>query len=168
MVTCCTAQKCAKQDLKQIKRQCGGKFSNEYKDGYTQAYIDLAFGRPPCEPPVPPPRFWHACYRACEGRPAIDEWFAGYRDGLDNGMNGSVSKFNRIVPNADSCCVSAAYVSPYASALPPNVAQPMNGQTITQRAEEDSSGIVPAGGAAGEPPTAGLPVQNVNAIFDVR
>lgn len=116
LVTTCTAQRCARRDLKEFADECDG-LTRDFADGYIQAYIDLAAGRPACVPAVPPKKYWHAWHRSCAGRDAVEQWYAGYRVGLDNGVNGGVSRFHRIVPNLDDCCVSAAYVSPYA-ALP--------------------------------------------------
>jgi hypothetical protein len=142
-ITTMTAQNCACRDLKQFKHECG-PVSCDFRSGYTQAYVDLAFGRPACVPAVPPPKYYHAWYRSCAGRDAVEEWYAGYRTGLDYGVNGGVNHFNRIVPNSDPCCVSAAYISPYARPVAPSIDRPANGQTITQRPAENPSPVAPA------------------------
>lgn len=136
-LTTLTAQQCAHRDLKEVKQECG-PVGTDYKDGYTQAYIDLAAGRPACVPAVPPPKYWHAWHRSCAGREAVDDWYAGYRNGLDHGVNGGVNRFNRIVSSPDGCCVSAAYVSPYATEALPNAVVPLNGQVISQSDEASS------------------------------
>lgn len=141
LVTTLTAQRCAKRDLKQIRDECG-EIGRDYKSGYTQAYIDLAAGRPACVPAVPPAKYWHAWHRSCAGADAVDEWYAGYRTGLDYGINGGVNHFNRIIPSPEGCCVSAAYVSPYATAAPPNAVVPLNRQVITR---EDGPPTQPEG-----------------------
>jgi hypothetical protein len=151
-ITSLTAQNCACRDLRQFKHECG-PVSCDFRYGYTQAYIDLAFGRPACVPAVPPPKYWHAWYRSCGGRDAVEEWYAGYRAGLDHGVNGGVNHFNRIVPNPDGCCVSAAYISPYARPATPNIVRPLNGQTITQKPMDASGQVTPA--VAEEVPPAG-------------
>jgi len=134
----CTAHRCASRDLKQFT--CDGeKMNRDFRDGYTQAYIDLAVGRPACVPAVPPKKYWYAWHRSCAGRDAVEQWYAGYRDGLDNGMNSGVSRFNEIVPNLDCNCVSAAYINPYHSAqmTAPSGVVPANGQTLTQLSDEN-------------------------------
>lgn len=142
-LTTLTAQHCAHRDLKQIKYECG-PMGRDYKDGYTQAYIDLAAGRPACVPAVPPPKYWHAWHRSCAGREGVDEWYAGYRNGLDNGVNGGVNHFNRIVASPEGCCVSAAYVSPYATSAPPNSILPLNNQVISRSDAESPRSENPA------------------------
>ena len=139
IVTGHTARKCAMRDLKQMNQECS-PVSPDFAEGYRQAYIDLAYGRPACVPAVPPKKYWHAWHRSCAGHEGVEQWYAGYRHGLDNGVNGGVNHFNRIVPNAEGCCVSAAYISPYASPLPPNgVIRPLGGQTVSQYAPVDSA-----------------------------
>lgn len=136
-LTISTAQKCARRDLKYFS-DCG-ELTKDFKDGYQQAYIDLALARPACVPAVPPKKYWHAWHRSCAGREAVDQWFAGYRNGLDNGMNSGVSKFNRIVGNPESCCVSAAYVSPYASSMQPSGVMPLDGQTLSDASDDPAA-----------------------------
>ena len=135
LVTKLTAQNSAKRDIGQIDCEP----SRDFRDGFTQAYIDLAVGRPPCVPTVPPKKYWHAFYRSCAGYAAVEEWYAGYRVGLDNGVNGGVSRFNRVVLNPDGGCVSAAYINPYATPMAPSGVIPVEGQTIPTLAEEDQS-----------------------------
>lgn len=131
-LTTCTAQKCAKRDLKQM--HCADDaLPPDFQEGYTQAYIDLAAGRSACVPAVPPKKYWHAWHRSCAGRDAVDQWYAGYRNGLDHGAYSGVSRFNRIVPSPDGCCVSAAYINPYATPQSPTGIMPADGQTISSQ-----------------------------------
>ncbi len=148
-LTKCTAQKCATRDLKQFDCTSDEEhldLSRDFRDGYTQAYIDLAAGRPACVPAIPPQKYWHAWHRSCAGRDAVDQWFAGYRNGLDNGTQSGVSRFNRVVPNTDGCCVSAAYINPYATAAPttPTGIQPADRQTISREPIEAAEEVSPA------------------------
>jgi hypothetical protein len=136
-LTVSTAQKCARRDLKMFD-DCGD-LSRDFRDGYQQAYIDLALARPACVPAVPPKKYWHAWHRSCAGRDAVDQWYDGYRNGLDYGLNSGVSRFNRIVGNPESCCASAAYVSPYASSLQPSGVMPLDGQTISDLPNDNSA-----------------------------
>ncbi len=134
-VTSGTARQCARRDLKQIDDDCDA-ITKDFRKGYTQAYVDLAMGRPACVPAVPPPKYWHAWYRSCGGRDAVDQWFAGYRQGLDLGTNSGVSQFNRVVPNLDGGCVSAAYINPYTQPTTPELVRPLSGQTLSQQQSE--------------------------------
>jgi|GEM_PF-1629043 len=151
IVTKGTAKKCANRDLKEFD-EVGGELTKDFRDGYQQAYVDLALGRPACVPAVPPQKYWHAWHRSCAGREAVDQWYAGYRNGLDNGLNSGVSKFNRIVGNSDSCCVSAAYISPYADSNVPSGVQSLDGQRITERSGQEAA--TPQAAVAQEVPAA--------------
>lgn len=90
-----TARHCAGQALKQFD----GPYAkcSHFRDGFSQAFEDLATGSRPIVPAVPPRRYWHAYYRSSEGRPAVDEWFAGYQAGIEAAPQSGVTDFNRIV-----------------------------------------------------------------------
>lgn len=132
ILTSFTAQNCARRDLKSLRDTCDS-LTLDFRQGYTQAYIDLAVGRPACVPAVPPEKYWHAWHRSCAGSEAVEEWYAGYRTGLDYGVNGGVSRFNRIVIPEEGCCVSAKYVNPYSPPQTPSGVMPANRQTISRR-----------------------------------
>lgn len=94
-ITKLTAKECAERDLKQ--HHCGGKKpSKHFRSGFEQAYVDLALGRRAVAPPIPPPKYWNAYYRSCEGDHAVTDWFAGYDAGLQSGQYSGVSRFNRV------------------------------------------------------------------------
>jgi hypothetical protein len=161
-VTKSTAQKCARRDLKIMADGCD--LSEDFRDGYQQAYQDLALGKPACVPAVPPKKYWHAWHRSCAGRDDVEQWYAGYRNGLDNGLNSGVSQFNRIVGNPESCCVSAAYVSPYSASLQPSGVLPLDGQTISELPNDNAAGnlvqapaIAPRQASQAPPPSEAWP-----------
>ncbi|OYW19177.1 MAG: hypothetical protein B7Z55_09370 [Planctomycetales bacterium 12-60-4] len=95
LATKSTAKGCAQKDLKEL-RKSGGRVSTDFADGFTQAYVDQALGRPALTPPVPASKYWNAYYRSCAGADAVAEWFEGYRTGLEIGGHGGVSRFNRV------------------------------------------------------------------------
>lgn len=94
-VSTMTAVSCAKDDLKELRKSCG-KRSNDFDEGFRDAYIDMALGRLAQTPPVPPRKYWTAYYRSCAGVDAVNDWFEGYRAGLNMGNQGGVSRFNRV------------------------------------------------------------------------
>ncbi len=96
LITKGTAKQCAARDLNEFYgKPC--KPSQYFAEGFEQAYVDMALGKRPIVPAVPPPKYWNAFYRSCEGAPAVQEWFAGYEAGLQTGGERGVSRFNRIV-----------------------------------------------------------------------
>lgn len=95
-VTRCTAKRCAMRALHQYKRQCPEAVTCDFAAGFERAYIDLAENRAPQPPSVPPSKYWSAYYRSCAGRPRIEDWYAGYQVGLEQGLQSGVSRFNRV------------------------------------------------------------------------
>lgn len=111
MVSKGTAKKCAARDLKEFYgKSC--QPSKHFADGFEQAYVDLALGKLAVVPAVPPPKYWNAYYRSCEGIPAVQDWFAGYEAGLQTGANRGVSHFNRVANSwsapADPGCATCS------------------------------------------------------------
>jgi hypothetical protein len=98
-----TGKNCGIHALARYRRQCGTKLSHDFAAGFVQAYIDLAESRGPLPPSVPPSRYWSAYYRSCAGRPRVEEWYAGYQVGLDQGLQTGVSQFRRIDVRTFSC-----------------------------------------------------------------
>jgi hypothetical protein len=80
-VTKSTAKRCANKDLS----RCDETPSKDFREGFEQAYIDLAMGRPAIPPPVPPAKYWNAYYRSPAGCWEVEQWYAGYEAGLDWG-----------------------------------------------------------------------------------
>jgi hypothetical protein len=60
----------------------GGRGSCHYREGFTQAFVDLAEGGDGTPPGVPPERYWWCLYRSSCGQRFAEEWFAGYDAGV--------------------------------------------------------------------------------------
>ncbi|MBS0201388.1 MAG: hypothetical protein JSS49_00705 [Planctomycetes bacterium] len=103
LVVCETGKNCGIKALARYRRQCRTHLSSDFGAGFIQAYIDLASGRGPLPPSVPPSRYWTAYYRSCAGQPKVDEWYAGYQAGLDEGSQSGVSQFRRIEVRTAGC-----------------------------------------------------------------
>lgn len=105
LVTCETGKNCGIRALARYRRQCRHPLSADFAAGFVQAYVDLAEGRGPLPPNRPPSRYWTAYYRSCVGQPRVEEWFAGYNVGLEDGRNSGVSQFSRIDIRPAGCPV---------------------------------------------------------------
>jgi hypothetical protein len=103
LVVCETGKNCGLKALARYRRQCRMPLSADFSAGFVRAYIDLASGRSPLPPSVPPSRYWSAYYRSCKGRPKVEEWYAGYQAGLEDGQQGGVSQFQRIDVRLNGC-----------------------------------------------------------------
>lgn len=56
--------------------------SEEYKRGFKEGFADYLYAGGTGEPPpVPPRRLWNLDYRTAEGHKAVEDWFAGFRQG---------------------------------------------------------------------------------------
>lgn len=98
-----TGKNCGIHALACFRRESGQKISTHFAAGFVRAYIDLAEGRGPLPPSVPPSHYWTAYYRSCAGRPCVEQWYAGYQVGLDRGLNSGVSQFRRIDIHQTGC-----------------------------------------------------------------
>lgn len=101
-----TGKKCGLKALARYRHQCRARISVDFAYGFVQAYIDLAEGRGPLPPNLPPSCYWTAYYRSCAGQPHVEEWYAGYRVGLEEGLNSGVSQFRRIDIRMNECPVN--------------------------------------------------------------
>ena len=90
------AKKCAKQSLKTLAGNCKEKPSKAFRDGYQQAYIDIALGDSGEVPPVPPEEYWAAHYRTPEGYLESQEWFTGYKLGAEHALADGRYDYNEI------------------------------------------------------------------------
>ena len=54
-----TAKSCARRDFHEMygKRKCTSK---SFEEGFEDAYVDVALGKTPAVPAVPPPTYWNA------------------------------------------------------------------------------------------------------------
>ena len=102
-VTWKTGKKCGQRSLARYRKQTGAKLSSDFSAGFVQAYIDLAESRAPLPPSVPPPRYWAAYYRSCAGQPHVEQWYAGYNIGLEEGLSSGVSQFRRVEVRMAGC-----------------------------------------------------------------
>lgn len=75
------ARKCAIHSLKKMEAKPCAK-NDDFRQGYIQAYEDLALGSRGMIPAVAPPKYWKAYNRSVRGHMRADQWFAGYRAAL--------------------------------------------------------------------------------------
>src|SRR5919199_5484744 len=57
-------------------------YSADFVHGFQEGFVDhLAAGGTGHPPPLPPQHYWTAHYQSPEGHQAIEDWFAGFRQG---------------------------------------------------------------------------------------
>jgi hypothetical protein len=91
-----TAHRHASKSFAQYCQQAGQSFSVDFRDGFKQAYCDLACGGNGVTPAIPPPRYWNARYRTASGHARAQQWFEGYAAGTIQAESEGVKTFNTI------------------------------------------------------------------------
>jgi hypothetical protein len=79
--TTATAKRCANRILLRQQWQLLKLMPADYKKGFRQAFIDVAYGSDGELPAVPPPVYWNAHFRSDAGQRKAECWFTGYRAG---------------------------------------------------------------------------------------
>ncbi len=98
-----TGKRCGYRALARYRRQTRTPVTVDFAAGFVRAYVDLAQGRGPLPPSLPPSRYWSAYYRSCAGQPRVEQWYAGYNIGLEEGLQSGVSQFRRIEIRTAGC-----------------------------------------------------------------
>lgn len=55
----------------------------DYRDGFIDAFQDVAIGHPGDLPAIPPEKYWKGCFRTGPQAQLAQDWFAGYCDGAE-------------------------------------------------------------------------------------
>lgn len=78
----------------------GERYSSHFKDGFEQAYLDIANGYSGNVPAVPPRKYWTAYYRTPPGRERANQWFEGYQLGGEQARQNGFDQLNGIATSA--------------------------------------------------------------------
>lgn len=78
------ARLAAEWDIAELSKTCG--MSCDYKEGFEQAYVDVALGADGQVPALPPKEYWKDKNRTCEGHRSAQAWFAGYAEGAQRAL----------------------------------------------------------------------------------
>jgi len=107
------AGRCSTQALHELCSYGGHPLSSDFKDGFRQAFVDVAMGGNGVTPAIPPEKYWKSYYRTADGHARADEWFEGYRAGAVQAHSHGVSDYN-FVPAS------------YSPDFPPTAAYPLS------------------------------------------
>ena len=91
-----SARKCARNALDAMGLK---SMPSDFRNGFIQAYEDIADGQSGATPPVPPSKYWTAYYRSAEGKQHAQNWFTGYRAGANSALGKKPAYYG---PIADS------------------------------------------------------------------
>lgn len=94
------ARERARKSMTRLWWQTKSLPSCHFREGFTQAYVDMAEGGNGTVPAVPPERYWKSRYRTASGYARAEEWFGGYRTGASMAEAEGLSQFNSIPTSA--------------------------------------------------------------------
>lgn len=118
------AEDAAHRRLHQLRRCSHERLTLDYREGFVQAYEDIAKGGNGVVPAVPPKRYWKSRYRSPQGRMDAYQWFAGYESGANMAFADGVAEYRAIPSSFDyeyacgyqicpaGCQSAPAYASP--------------------------------------------------------
>lgn len=101
----------ARQAFREVEAAAGGKLAHDYRAGFLDGFTELLYSGDPEPPPVPPARYRALCYQNLAGYRAIEQWFAGYRDGVAAAKDGGFRQFV-IGPTAAAASTALPMVAP--------------------------------------------------------
>ena len=103
-------------------------YLNHFRDGFRQAYQDVASGGNGCTPSFPPREYWSWKFQSPEGKLRVAAWFAGYPHGAQAAEEDGLGYYSEIPMCAEmqhaceQCGMgSGSYAAPVnpAGSLPP-------------------------------------------------
>lgn len=118
------ARRCSRRSIEAMGLK---NMPSDFRDGFEQAYEDIADGQSGAVPAIPPEKYWTAYYRSAEGKRHAQLWFEGYRAGSASALGKKDSLYG---PVADSGVVYDPDPVPPAGVRQPGAAHPQSGPVI--------------------------------------
>lgn len=97
------AGKCCEDAWDRYESQCRRSPSKHFKNGFRDAFYEIADGGDGTVPPVPPKKYWNAYYRSPEGKIYAQQWFNGYRVGSAIALQRGLDRMNEIATSIEAC-----------------------------------------------------------------
>ncbi len=83
--------------------QCHRCPSKHFKNGFRDAFYEIADGGDGKVPPIPPKKYWNAYYRSPEGKVYAQQWFNGFRVGAATAIRRGLDRMNEIATSTEAC-----------------------------------------------------------------
>ena len=99
---CYARQRAEKRALVAIAN-CHPGTNSDFRQGFIQAYVDIALGANGVLPAVPPERYWRACKRDPQGYCEANDWFAGYSAGAQRALGSNWHAHNQVPASGTYC-----------------------------------------------------------------
>lgn len=121
---------------------CNQQHSKEFKEGFTEGFMEVATGGNGCVPTIAPKQYWGWRYQSAQGQGAVNSWFEGYPMGVRAAEQAGVGNWGNVqTANYQNQTPQAA--APYGGANPfygnPTAAgQDSNGSPALQAPVMDS------------------------------
>jgi hypothetical protein len=84
-------------------KECYPSADADFRQGFVQAYVDIALGADGTLPAVPPERYWKVCQRDPDGYCEADHWFAGYTAGAQRALASCWHAHNQVPASGLYC-----------------------------------------------------------------
>jgi hypothetical protein len=159
------AERLARQAWDEMARQYGSCFSEDYRRGFIDGFVDYLVyggcvggaGEAPLVPPVPAERYRHKKYMNPQGYRAMEDWFVGFRHGASTAMASGLRQLVVIPvinpPNYQPGQLAVGPNEPVGAGAPQPPAAPGPEGELLPTPRTIPPGPVPAGPPA--PPAAG-------------
>lgn len=137
-------RKMAQLLLEEGRKGCGeNKASKDYDKGFIRGFVDYLDADGNGEPPVAPPYHYRArCYETPEGHQAIQDWYAGFRDGTAMAIQSGIRRWTQVplaIPPKDKRDRYAPYEDDSPNPAAPESALPTPRSLPTDSQREDAT-----------------------------
>ncbi|MCA8990957.1 MAG: hypothetical protein KDA88_03215 [Planctomycetaceae bacterium] len=110
------ARRTARESLRCLRRE---GITCDFREGFENAFEDVSTGSRGQIPSQPPPPYWNMCARSPDGHARVEQWYAGYRVGIDLAL-AHYGDHNRVHPAGMECPAAN-----YPQILPTQIGEPM-------------------------------------------
>jgi hypothetical protein len=81
------------------------QFSEDYERGFKDGFTDfMELGGTGSPPAIPPRRYWKLKYRTPKGHRAVQDWYAGFRDGAAEARDCSYRRWRNVPSSLSTPC----------------------------------------------------------------
>ena len=98
------AHKCFDKAWDEYLSHCSHPPSRHFRNGFEDAFDEIADGGNGVIPPIPPKKYWNTYYRSPEGKVFARQWFNGYRIGVEMARVAGLDKMNQIATSVPDPC----------------------------------------------------------------
>ncbi|MDA1017887.1 MAG: hypothetical protein O3A00_25945, partial [Planctomycetota bacterium] len=98
------AHKCFDHAWEDYLAHCSRPPSKHFRNGFEDAFDEIADGGDGVIPPIPPKKYWNTYYRSPEGKFYAQQWFNGYQVGVDMARAAGLDNMRQIATSIPQPC----------------------------------------------------------------